>query len=99
MPDTVTGDAVPSTATAPREGVVAVEEQLINFVGTIRANARAAAISIDPSLAPFGLKLLRLLRKEGPTHSSAAADLLLVDRSVISRQVKQLQELGLIQCS
>jgi len=57
---------------------------------------RKAAAAIHPELPPFGLKLLRLLVREGPTHASVAAGLLDVDRSVVSRQVKQLEDLALI---
>ncbi len=65
------------------------------LIGFIQMNVRAAALAIDPALQPFGLKVLRLLAKMGPLHSSVLADKMLVDRSIISRQVKQLHELGL----
>ncbi|MCU1406773.1 MAG: ArsR family transcriptional regulator [Glaciihabitans sp.] len=81
-----------STAAA----ILEVEEQMTVLSRQLQARVRKAALAIDPDLPPFGLKLLRLLARTGPTHASAAADLLDVDRSVISRQVKQLEELGLI---
>lgn len=78
------------------DAVLVVEEQMSILAGQIRAGTRNAALAVDPGLPPFGLKLLRLLMRCGPTHASAAAESLYVDRSVISRQAKQLEELGLI---
>jgi DNA-binding MarR family transcriptional regulator len=79
--------------------IAEVEEQMSVLIGFIQANVRAAALAIEPALQPFGLKVLRLLVKMGPLHSSVLADTLFVDRSVVSRQVKQLQELGLVETS
>lgn len=75
--------------------IAEVEEQMSVLFGFIQANVRAAALAVDPALQPFGLKVLRILVKMGPLHSSVLADRMFVDRSIISRQVKQLQELGL----
>jgi DNA-binding MarR family transcriptional regulator len=74
-----------------------VEEQMNILASLIRRSMRDAALSIDPALQPFGLKVLRLLARYGPTHASSVADALAVDRSVVSRQAAQLQELGLIE--
>ncbi|SDK96242.1 transcriptional regulator, MarR family [Cryobacterium psychrotolerans] len=79
------------------EALAEVEEQMNILAGLIRRSIRDAALSIDPALQPFGLKLLRLLSRSGPTHASAVAEALTVDRSVVSRQAAQLQELGLLE--
>jgi DNA-binding MarR family transcriptional regulator len=92
-PVTETGTEGAATAAAVRE----VEEQMSVLAGHIRASLRDAALAIDPTLQPFGLKLLRTLTNCGPIHSSAVADLLMTDRSVVSRQVRQLEDLGLIE--
>lgn len=63
----------------------------------MRVAVRDAAASIDPTLPPFGLRLLRMLERCGPVHSGAAARRLGVDRSAISRQARQLAGLGLIE--
>ena len=76
--------------------IAEVEEQLSVLAGLIRASMRDAALFIDPSLQPFSFKLLRHIERYGPTHSSAVAAALYVDKSVISRQAKQLCELGLV---
>lgn len=79
------------------EALAAVEAQMSVLGQRIRAVTREAALKIDPALPPFGLKVLRLLSRNGPTHASAVADQLDVDRSIISRQAKQLEELGLLE--
>ncbi|HYI34487.1 MAG TPA: MarR family transcriptional regulator [Glaciibacter sp.] len=95
MTDSATsgGTAELTTADAVRE----VEEQMHVLAGFVRTSVRDAALSVDPALRPLGLKLLRTLARNGPTHASALADLLLVDRSVISREARQLELLGLIE--
>ncbi len=82
-----------TTADAVRE----VEEQMHMLAGFVRTSVRDAALSVDPSLRPFGLKVLRTIARNGPTHASALADILFVDRSVISREARQLEQLGLIE--
>jgi DNA-binding MarR family transcriptional regulator len=86
-----------SVDAAVEEAIGAVEEQMGQLAGHIRASIRDTALRIDPALAPFGLKVLRVLARFGPTQASAVADLLYVDRSVVSRQARQLEELGLIE--
>ncbi|MEO6200705.1 MAG: MarR family transcriptional regulator [Cryobacterium sp.] len=79
------------------EALAEVEEQMSVLAGLIRRSMRDAALSIDPNLQPFGLKVMRLLSRSGPTHASAVAEALAVDRSIVSRQAAQLHELGLIE--
>jgi len=91
-------EPISGLSAGPRDNAAAiaeVEEQMSVLFGFIQANVRAAALAVDPALQPFGLKVLRILVKMGPLHSSVLADRMFVDRSIISRQVKQLQELGL----
>jgi DNA-binding MarR family transcriptional regulator len=87
----------PSAAQATPEAILEVEEEISALAQKIRTRVREVALAIDPALPPFGLKLLRLLARLGPTHASVAADILVTDRSIISRQVKQLEELGLVE--
>jgi DNA-binding MarR family transcriptional regulator len=73
-----------------------VEEQMGILAGKIRSSIRDAAASIDPALQPFGLRMMRILERCGPIHAGKAADMLSVDRTAISRQSRQLEELGLV---
>lgn len=82
-----------SRAEALRE----VEENLRLLTEAVRSSMRDAAKGIDPALSLFGLKVLQLLKRMGPLHSGVAAEVLMVDKSIISRQSRQLEELGLIE--
>ena len=74
-----------------------VEENLRRLTEIVRAKMRDAAKGIDPALSLFGLKVLQLLKRVGPLHSGAVAEHLVVDKSVISRQSRLLEDLGLIE--
>ena len=84
-------------ATDHEAAVVEVEDQMSVLAGRIRESVRDAALCVDPQLRPFGFRLLRLILRGGPIHASAAADQLYVERSVISRQARQLEQLGLLE--
>ncbi|KDP91280.1 MULTISPECIES: MarR family winged helix-turn-helix transcriptional regulator [Clavibacter] len=87
-------DGVPDGVAA---GIAEVEEQMTALAARIRATTREAAARIHPELPPIGYKMLRVIRRCGAAHASAVADQLGVDRSVVSRQLRQLQELGLVE--
>lgn len=97
------GDKAPSQDPDAREAlhraeaIGAVEENLRLLTESVRSSMREAAKGIDPTLSLFGLKILQLLKRVGPTQSGCVAELLIVDKSVISRLSRQLEELGLIE--
>jgi DNA-binding MarR family transcriptional regulator len=93
----LTSEAQSPVAGGERAAVIEVEEQLSMLARTVRASIRQTAAAIDPALSPFGLKILRALARSGPIHSSSVAEFLEVDRSIVSRHAKQLEELGLIE--
>jgi DNA-binding MarR family transcriptional regulator len=93
----VTGSVEDSPPTEAADALAEVEEQMLELAAYVRGAIREAATNIDPALQPFGLKILRMLRRCGPTHASALAESLDVDRSVISRQARLLEELGLLE--
>lgn len=94
-PVTAAGDVTPTGDVAA--ALAEVEEQMMELGAHVRAALRDAATRVDPALQPFGFKILRTLRRCGPTHASALAESLEVDRSVISRQARLLEELGLLE--
>lgn len=90
-----THDIAPAAETA---AVVAqVVEEMNVLAGSIRASQREAALRIDPALQAFGLRILWLLKRNGPTHAGTVAAQLFVDKSVVSRNVKPLCHLGLLE--
>lgn len=111
MNDQVKSDAVAATPPHPArtedrastndpamaDALTEVEGQMSAIIGTIRSDTRDTALAIDPALQPFGLKVLRLIARRGPLQSSVIARTLYTDRSVISRQITQLCELGLVE--
>ncbi|GAA3287697.1 MarR family winged helix-turn-helix transcriptional regulator [Arthrobacter citreus] len=74
-----------------------VEDSLRRLTESVRASMRDAAKGVDPALSLFGLKILQLLKRVGPTQSGVVAEQLMVDKSVISRLTRQLEELDLIE--
>ncbi|MBP3042955.1 MarR family transcriptional regulator [Arthrobacter jiangjiafuii] len=98
LPDLTPADRGPAEAEDGRaEAISEVEESLRLLTEAVRASMRDAAKGIDPALSLFGLKVLQLLKRVGPTQSGAVAELLMVDKSVVSRVSRQLEELGLIE--
>ena len=98
LPESQTADRGPAQPGDARdEAISEVEESLRLLTEAVRASMRDAAKVIDPALSMFGLKVLQLLKRVGPTQSGAVAELLMVDKSVISRVSRQLEELGLIE--
>lgn len=89
----MTAEQSPDTSAVITE----VVEEMNVLAGSIRASQREAATRIDPTLQAFGLRILRLLARNGPTHAGVAANLLAVDKSVISRHTKPLCQLGLVE--
>jgi DNA-binding MarR family transcriptional regulator len=73
-----------------------VERAMSSFSHRVQTTLRACANAIDPALPPFGYKLLHLVERDGPVQAGVAADILFVDRSVVSRHVRLLEELGLL---
>jgi DNA-binding MarR family transcriptional regulator len=91
----VDGEA-PRNEEGTRPSLREVEEQISILSGKVKTTIRNAAAAIDPALPPFGLRVLRLVERCGPIHAGAAAEAMSVDRTVISRQSRQLEELGLV---
>ncbi|TFD85435.1 MarR family transcriptional regulator [Cryobacterium lactosi] len=98
-PAAAPGDPAQPSGSDPdsAEALAEVEEQMMQLAAYVRGAMRDTALRIDPALQPFGLKILRMLRRCGPTHASAVAEALEVDRSVISRQARLLEDLGLLE--
>jgi DNA-binding MarR family transcriptional regulator len=86
-----------SAANGDSPELARVETQMATLAANIRASTRSTAAGIDPALEPFGLALLRVLARRGESPARVVADVLAVDRSMISRQTKLLCALGLVE--
>lgn len=93
----VNTDVLPATAVDGRaDAVAALEESLGTLFRRVRSSWKEAAAAIAPGLQPIGYKILSALVHSGPTPSGALGEALAVDKSVMSRQVRTLEELGLV---
>lgn len=78
------------------EAIADVEEQLGMVFGRARMVWKDAAAKLHPDLKPVGYKILSTIVRLGETNAWVLADALETDKSVVSRQVRVLEELGLV---
>ena len=78
------------------EAIAEVEEQLSLVFGRARQIWKDAAAKIHPDLQPVGYKVLATVVRLGSTNAQAIATVLEVDKSVVSRQVRILEEHDLV---
>lgn len=92
-------DAAPTDAAAPTtdQAIADVEGQLSALFNRVRAGWKDYAANVHPELQPAGYKILGNLVRGGPTHAGALAEQLHTDKSVISRQVRLMEQLGLVE--
>lgn len=91
----MTTDVRATTRRATDDEIASVEEQLRLLFVRVRAVWKEAAAAVHPDLQPMGYKILSAIVRRGPMHAGAIADALEIDKSVVSRQVKHLEQLGL----
>lgn len=76
--------------------IATVDRQFQILLDTVRASLREHAERVHPQLPPVGYRVVGLLVRNGPLHSGEVAGRLTADKSLVSRTVKQLEELGLL---
>jgi DNA-binding MarR family transcriptional regulator len=87
---------VPAHPVEVSEQVDRIELQIMMLVDATRARRRQQAAELDPALQPTGFRTLLALVMSGPAGAGALADRLGYDKSVLSRQLHQLELLGLV---
>nr|WP_082651992.1 MarR family transcriptional regulator [Gorillibacterium timonense] len=81
----------------PREQLeIALGQQLNALISTAHALNVKAAARFDSSLQPAAFHIIRWLYSYGPTSAAALAESTAMDRSSVSRLVKQLESLGYV---
>ncbi|MEK8133112.1 MarR family transcriptional regulator [Paenibacillus filicis] len=75
---------------------IALGEQLNALISAAHALNVKAAARFDSSLQPASFHLIRWLYSYGPTSAAALAESTAMDRSSVSRLVKQLEALGYV---
>lgn len=73
-----------------------VEHEFSLIFNRVRGLMRERAEQVHPDLQPLGYKVLSALVRGGRMHAGTIGELLMTDKSTISRTVKQLEELGLV---
>ena len=76
--------------------IVDAEDALSVLFSRVRLVYKTAAAQIHPELQPMGYKILSAIVRLGETSASALAESLETDKAVVSRQVRVLEEAGLV---
>ena len=79
------------------EALADVEEQLSMLFSRIRTVWKESAQQVHPDLQPAGYKLLSAITRLGTTNAHVLAETFEMDKSVVSRQIRMLEDLGLVE--
>lgn len=90
-------DAQPADDVALDAAIARVEHELGRLFARIRVGWREAAATVHPDLQPLGYQVLTSIATGKATSAGAIIDRLQTDKSAVSRQVRQLEEWGLIE--
>ncbi len=74
-----------------------LEIEMSGLVSRFRLAMRSAADRLSPGLHPGAYKTFTMIAQRGPVTPSALAELLFVDKGLLSRTIRTLEELGLIE--
>ncbi|WP_164520306.1 MarR family winged helix-turn-helix transcriptional regulator [Specibacter cremeus] len=85
-----------ATDPAMRPLIEAVEREFGTMMLKARDSLRERAAAIDTRLHPLGYKVVSVLANSGGQQQAAVAEALQVDKAMMSRTVKQLEEYGLL---
>ncbi len=98
MADTreVTTPTTPGVPDGIATRIDTLERQFAALYNAYRQQMRQRSDDIDPALQPSGYRTLVELVVGGPTGARDLAEALGFDKSVLSRQLHQLEELGLV---
>jgi DNA-binding MarR family transcriptional regulator len=58
---------------------------------------RESAARMHPELQPAGYKLISFISRTGPTNAHQLAERFEMDKSMVSRQIRMLEEFGLVE--
>ncbi|WEK62800.1 MAG: MarR family transcriptional regulator [Candidatus Microbacterium colombiense] len=89
--------SISSDGAAIDEAISRVEHELGSLFARIRISWREAAVSVHPDLQPLGYQVLTSIATGKATSAGAIIERLQTDKSAVSRQVRQLEQLGLVE--
>ena len=79
------------------QAVTRVEQEMGRLFARIRIGWREAAVTVHPELQPLGYQVLTSIATGKATSAGAIIERLQTDKSAVSRQVRQLEQLGLVE--
>jgi DNA-binding MarR family transcriptional regulator len=88
-------DDVPDGVTTD-EAVRRIEQELIVLIRRVRRNVTTRAQALHPDLHAGGYAVLLCVAEHGTPRAKDLAEILDVDKAVVSRQVAHLEALGLV---
>jgi len=88
---------VTEASPAVDEAIADVEDQMSMLFNRARLLWKEAAQKVHPDLQPAAYKLLSTIVRLGSANAHVLADMFEMDKSVVSRQVRVLEELGLVE--
>ncbi|MEO2132040.1 MAG: MarR family transcriptional regulator [Microbacterium sp.] len=97
MSETDAPEPVDAEARDHRAAVDRLEGAIAELISRIRRFYAQIADEVSPGMLPGTFKLLATIGRIGPTTSSALAHRLTADKGMISRQITDLEKLGLIE--
>ncbi|GAA5146870.1 MarR family transcriptional regulator [Microbacterium pseudoresistens] len=86
-----------ATGSSLDQAVARVEHELGRLFARIRIGWREAAATVHPELQPLGYQVLTSIVSGKATTAGEIIERLQTDKSAISRHVRQLEQLGLIE--
>jgi DNA-binding MarR family transcriptional regulator len=91
------GGTAGSSPGAGLDGAIeSVEREFGTLFVKLRNRMRVQALQLHPEIQPAGYLMLTALSRSGPMHAGALAEVLYADKSLVSRQASQLEQLGLL---
>ncbi|SIO29930.1 MarR family winged helix-turn-helix transcriptional regulator [Agromyces cerinus] len=87
---------VTEASAAVDEAIAEVEVQMSLLFNRARLIWKEAAQKVHPDLQPAAYKLLSTIVRLGSANAHVLAEMFEMDKSVVSRQVRTLEELGLV---
>ncbi|AQY02638.1 MarR family winged helix-turn-helix transcriptional regulator [Microbacterium foliorum] len=79
------------------QAISRVEHELGRLFARIRVSWREAAQTVHPDLQPLGYQVLTSIATGKATSAGAIIERLQTDKSAVSRHVRQLEQLGLVE--
>jgi DNA-binding MarR family transcriptional regulator len=91
-------DSAEGRVAQPHSGEVvdSIEQSFSQLFGVVKAAMREAAATLGPDVQPAAWVVLRWVLRNAPTQAGAIAAGTGMDKSAVSRQLKDLRERGLV---